>query len=247
VAGELRWEGCVNVRDVGGLPTRAGRRTLLGAVVRSDSLCRLTPAGQRSLVDYGVRTIIDLQRPEELTGPHPFAEPGSDECWPRYLNLQPAAHRDAEGDAALREARGHVELYRAAVDVHHRGFGDVCRAVATAPEGGVLLHCHAGKDRTGIVVAMLLALVGVTDDVIAADYALSYPNLVARYDEMLDERGVADPAERAAFHDARRSDAETMLATLAHLRDRHKGVDAYLRRAGLSDEELRNLRHRLLA
>jgi protein-tyrosine phosphatase len=190
--------------------------------------------------------VIDLQYPEELTGPHPFAGPGRGAGRPRYLNLVPSAGRDAAGEAARRAARGHADRYRVSVDVHQPGFGAICQAIAAAPAGVVLVHCQAGKDRTGIVVALLLALVGVADDVIAADYALSYPNLVGEYDRQLDEQGVTDPAEREAVHRARRSDPETILATLAHLRERHGGVDAYLRAAGLAPHELQALRDRLL-
>jgi protein-tyrosine phosphatase len=198
-------------------------------------------------VEYGVRTVIDLQRPEELSGPHPFAEPHSDVGRPRYLNLLPGAYRDAAGDAALRAARAHVDIYRTSLDVNQRGFAAICRAVAAAGQGGVLIHCHAGKDRTGIVVAVLLALVGIADEVIAADYALSYPNLVALCDRLLDEDAVTDPAERAEFHRVYRSDPETMLAMLVHLRERHDGAEAYLRAGGLTDDELDALRERLLA
>jgi protein-tyrosine phosphatase len=246
VSGELRWDACLNVRDVGDRPTRAGWRTRSGALVRADSLCRLTPAGRAALIDYGVRTVIDLQRPEEQIGPHPFAEASADDGRPRYLNLLPGAYRDAAGEAALRAAQGHVAIYRTSLDVHQRGFGAICRAIATADAGGVLVHCWAGKDRTGIVVAMLLALVGVADDLIAADYALSYPNMAPEYERQLDARGVAAPAERDAFHRARRSDPETILAALAHLRERHGGPAAYLRAAGLADHELDVLHDRLL-
>jgi protein-tyrosine phosphatase len=120
------------------------------------------------------------------------------------------------------------------------------RRSARAPEGGVLIHCHAGKDRTGIVVALLLSLVGVPDDAIAADYALSYPNLIPVYDALLDERGVTDPAERARLHASRRSDPETILATLAHVRERHGGPESYLLAAGLTSDDLAALRTRLL-
>lgn len=242
---ELRWDACLNVRDLGGLPTADGRRIRSGALIRADTLCRLTPDGQRALVDHGVRTIIDLQDEEEHEGPHPFAGEPRDGR-PRYLNLRPGAYRDAAGEATVRAARGHVEHYRARVDVSQRGFGEICRAIAHAPQGGVVVHCQAGKDRTGIVVALLLSLVGVGDDLIAADYALSYPKLVGVYDRMLDRQGVTDPAERDALHRARRSDPETILATLAHLRDRHGGSAAYLSAAGLADEELRALHRRLL-
>jgi len=67
----LVWEGCVNVRDLGGLPTEDGRRTRLGVVVRSDNVRRLTDDGWRALADHGVQRIVDLRFPEELADDHP--------------------------------------------------------------------------------------------------------------------------------------------------------------------------------
>jgi protein-tyrosine phosphatase len=249
---ELHWDACLNVRDLGGLPTRTGGQIRWGALVRADTLCRLTPAGQRALVAHGVRTVVDLQLPDELSGPHPFGAPDGAPSdapggeGPRYLNLALGAGRDPAVSAAIQAARTHVERYRLSVDLNRRALGAVCRAVAVAPAGGVVVHCQAGKDRTGIAVALLLALVGVDDEVIAADYALSYPNLIAQYDRELDADGVTDPEARAALHRARRSDPETMLATLAHVRERHGGPDAYLFTAGLTTEELDLLRARLI-
>jgi hypothetical protein len=66
VARVLAWEGCHNVRDVGGLPTHDGRATRFGALIRSDMLCRLTDTGQQALFDHGVRTIIDMRTPDEV-------------------------------------------------------------------------------------------------------------------------------------------------------------------------------------
>src|SRR5215213_8706915 len=73
----LDWDACFNVRDLGGYPLPDGRETRWGAVVRADTLARLTPTGCAALVDYGVQTIIDLRRPRELeTSPNRFAQPG---------------------------------------------------------------------------------------------------------------------------------------------------------------------------
>jgi protein tyrosine/serine phosphatase len=118
------------------------------------------------------------------------------------------------------------------------------RAVANAPPGGVLIHCLAGKDRTGIAVALLLALVGVDDAQIAADYALSEAGLAPELDAAL--AGAPSDEERARLvrsYDAR---PESMLSTLAHLRARHGGAEAYLARAGLSEADIQRIRERLL-
>jgi protein-tyrosine phosphatase len=108
----------------------------------------------------------------------------------------------------------------------------------------VLIHCLAGKDRTGIAVALLLGVAGVDDAQIAADYALSEAALA-------DERAAAlaaapDDEARARIERGYDASAETMLATLAHLEARHGGAEAYLVRAGLSDADLQRIRERLL-
>jgi protein-tyrosine phosphatase len=242
----LRWDACVNVRDLGGMPTRSGRPVRAGQLIRADTLCRLTPEGQRALADHGIATVIDLQGPGEQSTPHPYVGSDAVEGRPRYLNLRPRAGRDAAGDAAFQAARGHDEIYRVSLDVNQPGLGAICRAIAEAPAGGVVVHCRAGKDRTGIVVALLLALVGAPDDAIVEDYTLSYPTLIEEYERELDDQGVRDPAEREAYHRARRSDPETMVAMLAHLRERHGGAEAYLRGAGLTAAEIAALRERLL-
>ena len=120
----------------------------------------------------------------------------------------------------------------------------MARTVARAAPGGVLIHCLAGKDRTGIAVALLLGLVGVSDADIAADYALSEAALAAERVAAL----AAAPDEEARDRIARGYDsrAETMLATLAHLRARHGGAEAYLAGAGLATADMQRIRERLI-
>ena len=120
----------------------------------------------------------------------------------------------------------------------------MARAVAHAAPGGVLIHCLAGKDRTGIAVALLLGLVGVSDADIAADYALSEAALAVEQAAAL--AAAADDEARARIERGYDSRAETMLATLAHLRTHHGGAVAYLTGAGLSGADIDRIRERLL-
>jgi protein tyrosine/serine phosphatase len=119
------------------------------------------------------------------------------------------------------------------------------RGIAVAPLGGVVVHCHAGKDRTGVVIAVLLSLVGVPDETIAADYALSADQIVPLTREWLDRVTRSDD-ERAALLQRAMPRPQIILDTLAHLRDRHGGAERYLLDAGVSAEELTVLRDRLL-
>jgi protein tyrosine/serine phosphatase len=245
----LPWEGCFNVRDLGGLPTADGRRTRWGALVRGDTLCRLTPAGQDELVRHGVRTVIDLRFPPELARdpvPHPFRDGRDGVAYVSApLNAGQTPENTAEFYARYPTAQTRAELNVLDVDVNPVGIARVCATVADAAPGGVLLHCHAGKDRTGIVVAVLLALVGVADDLIAADYALSAWNLPGLTQEWLDSI-TQDPAERARLMRQAEPSPEAIQAVLDQLRTRYDGVEAYLRWGGLSDDEIAALRDRLL-
>lgn len=179
----LPWQGCFNVRDVGGYPTVDGGRTRWGALIRSDDLGRLTPEGEASLVDYGVRTIVDLRSGWELEAPHPFrpVAPPTGEATgadvPAYLNLTLRDLDDAHLDRALNASSSVAEAYCLFLDHGAASFARIARAFTDAPPGGVLVHCAAGKDRTGLIVAVLLALAGVRDDAIVADYRLTEERL----------------------------------------------------------------------
>jgi len=235
----LAWDACLNVRDLGGIVTVDGRRVRHGALIRSDQLCRLSDRGRTAFLEHGIRTVIDLRTPTEAAkDPDPiWHEHGvdhvlipqqSEQLWREF---DPIAKTRAERDAL-------------AIDRCAEQNAAMARTVARAAPGGVLIHCLAGKDRTGIAVALLLGLVGVSEADIAVDYALSEAALAAERVAAL----AAAPDEKARDRIERGYDsrAETMLATLAHLRTRHGGAEAYLARAGLSGADLQRIRERLL-
>jgi protein-tyrosine phosphatase len=235
----LAWGACLNVRDLGGLTTVDGRRVRRGALVRSDQLCRLDGGGRESLLAHGVRTVIDLRTPAE-------AERDPDPIWHEhgidYLQIpQQSEQLWREFDPI---AKTRAERDALAIDRCSEQNAAMARAVAQAAPGGVLIHCLAGKDRTGIAVALLLGLVGVPDADIAADYALSEAALASEKVAAL--AAAPDEEARGRIERGYDSRAETMLATLAHLRTRHGGAVAYLTRAGLSDADIERIRARLL-
>jgi protein tyrosine/serine phosphatase len=235
----LAWGACLNVRDLGGLATSDGRRLRRGALVRSDQLCRLDDGGRESLLAHGVRTVIDLRTPAE-------AERDPDPIWHEhgidYLQIpQQSEQLWREFDPI---AKTRAERDALAIDRCSEQNAAMARAVAQAAPGGVLIHCLAGKDRTGIAVALLLGLVGVSDADIAADYALSEAALASEKVAAL--AAAPDEEARGRIERGYDSRAETMLATLAHLRARHGGAVAYLTRAGLTATEIERIRVRLL-
>lgn len=235
----LRWQACYNVRDLGGLPLSSGGETRERVLVRADSLCRLTERGKRDLAAHGVRTVIDLRWPKEVAAePHPFANGASGEV--RYLHLPLLNDATEEG---LREAKSAAEAYARILDGCRPEFARVLDAVGAATEGAVVVHCAGGKDRTGLVAALLLALAGVPDRAIAEDYALTDVGLRPVHDEWIAK--AEDPDERARRAEQVKSRPETMLAALAHVESRYGGVEALLRGAGLGAERVDILRDRL--
>lgn len=243
----LTWDGCFNVRDLGGLETASGGRTRHGAVVRADNVRRLTDAGWQAALGYGIRRVIDLRFAGE--------SPGEDD-----------AHEDVEvvaislfGRHDPEAAKAFDDLLLGAEDIGalfavgyirtlERAPQRVAQAVAAVAdaeeEHGVLIHCFAGKDRTGIVTALLLGAVGVLDHEIASDYAASHTNLGGLFDPWV--ANARDEAERETRRRSALSPADTMEAVLTWL-DSAGGARAYLADAGLTSEQLRRLERRLVA
>jgi protein-tyrosine phosphatase len=240
----LDWEGCYNVRDLGGLPTLDGGDTRWGAVIRSDLLGRLTAKGRGALLDYGVRTIIDL-RPswEAQEAPSAFVEPTAGPDAPIYLNLPLEKYYPHVG-ALIQKAQTRAEAYCIVLDHYPDAVAEIMRTIANAPPGSVVIHCHAGKDRTGIVSALLLSLAGVPDETIAADYAVSQTRLRPLY-----EKRVTEPSdeEDLGFWSRPTATADVMRVMLAHVEGTYGGVRQYLEQAGLSSAELARLKGRLRA
>jgi protein-tyrosine phosphatase len=251
MAGEERildWEGALNARDTGGLPTADGGHIRRGALVRSDVISRLTPSGRQALIDHGVRTVVDVRTSEEIGRDvdYPFRESRVDGD-PRYVNVSFVVDLTPDEEARVRARRESAtqlgELNRMDIDVHRAGIVGIVKAVADADEGGVLIHCYAGKDRTGVSVALLLSLVGVSDEDVADDYALTMLNLEPLIMEWLDT--IEDSAERERMRELATPRREAMLETLAHVRQRHGSVEQYLLDGGVTPEQIARIRERL--
>jgi protein tyrosine/serine phosphatase len=169
----LRWDGCVNVRDLGGLPLEGGGATAYGVVVRADSLPGLTDAGRQALVDYRVSLVVDL-RGEHEEDDIPDGVPVSRVRLP----MNPRGLEAAWNWPSMREA--YLELAD-----HYRGrFAQALTTLGNA-EPPAAIHRAGGRDRTGIACGMALWLAGVEPDAIAADHALSDENWEPYNDEFL--------------------------------------------------------------
>jgi protein-tyrosine phosphatase len=232
----LEWEGCFNARDLGGLPTVEGRQTRWGAVVRSDSLDHLTTAGWSALEAHDIRTIVDLRNDEELEYE---AQARPDAITTVHVPLDDISDTDFWKYLWDEELDGTPLPHRPFLERKPERCAAAVAAVARAEPGGVVVHCGIGRDRTGIVALLLLALVGVTLEEIASDYELSNERLRPHWAGLGWEDQSAWAEERLKREGT--SARDLILATLASLGD----LDAYFRMRGLDDENLAALRVRL--
>jgi protein tyrosine/serine phosphatase len=243
----LVWEGCLNVRDLGGLPTEDGRLVRNGVVVRSDNIRRLTDTGWRALREHGVARIVDLRWPVELAEDQPrdvdievvHIPVLGEDYDPDYVS-DLDAHLQSASSAADHYAWSYLDF----LERYRERFGHAVAAVADA-DGTVVVHCVGGKDRTGLVSALLLRLVGVGLDAIGADYAESGPNLESRSTAWIAE--APDEAEQAKRMLLSNTPAEGIVRVIEEIERRYGDVAGYLRAAGVDDEQLGNLRERLVA
>jgi protein-tyrosine phosphatase len=221
----LDWDGCTNVRDLGGLPTADGRAIRRGAIVRADALDRLGAAGWAALEAHGVRTVIDLRNDDERgedVAPRPAG------LTTVHLPLDGVEDTEFWKDWHGRPEFGTPIYYRPFLDRFPDRTAAVLRTIARAEPGGVAIHCGIGRDRTGLIVILLLALAGVAPEEIARDYGLSEARITCG--------GVG-----SFYEDAGTTAAEVIAGLLAGLE-----AQAYLRAAGVTAAELAAIRARLL-
>jgi hypothetical protein len=224
---DLDWEGCANVRDLGGLVTADGRTTTVGALVRADNARRLTNAGWASAWAYGIRTVLDLRAPSESVADPP--------AHPSFAHAAISLFDHFDGDPAYRRAlidrlsaeeapEQNRALYLDALRLDAPRFAEALTAIANACPGGILVHCAQGKDRTGLFAALLLRLVDVPMELVDADYVRS-----------ADRLGFADSTPR-----------EVVDHVISVVEAEHGSVAEYFLSAGSSAADLEGVARRLL-
>ena len=231
----LKVPGLLNARELGGLPTRDGATTRVRSLLRSDDLVQLTGEGLQALADYGVRTVVDLRWPDEVAlKPHPLARSARGV---RYHQISLLASDVSEWASLSGECT--KEMWKCKVLEHTRPqLKEVLEVIASADAEPLLFHCVAGKDRTGLIAALLLALADVEPDVIAADYAASAALLADEY--LLRYSDLA----REEIFEALRCPEEGVHNMLAYLAQ-YGGAAGYLGAIGLGNATIARLRARL--
>jgi protein-tyrosine phosphatase len=237
----IAWHGTFNVRDIGGYPTHGGRHTRWRMLLRGDGYYCLTEAAGRDALRTGIRTIVDLRGDRErLERPCRFQTSSR----LQYINEPLFDADDPSYETGSGASRG--DVYRAVIDRRSAALARIFVCLGQADALPALVHCTAGKDRTGIVIALLLGLLGVQHRVIVADYALS-----TRF--LTEDLFIKDGLARAASRGISREEwyrhfpcpPELMLSLLEYVDTSYGGVRAYLMSAGLTASDINTLKARL--
>ena len=240
-APESPFPALFNFRDVGGYAAGDGRTVRRSRLYRSDSLHRIDETDRSAFTALGIRTVIDLRRPSEVE--RDGRVPDYDGLTYRHIHPEHAdwgANRF--GDSGVSLARYLADRYADLARTGTAGLAEAVGLIADSANAPVVVHCVAGKDRTGIVCALTLSVLGVPDEDVVADYALSTA-ASRRFTEWV----------RATLPDAEEppppfleSPAETMELFLAELRTGYGSVEGYLTHAGVTETQVESLRTHLL-
>lgn len=233
--------GTLNTRDLGGVPVPGHGATRLGVFYRSDVPMGLSASDKGMLHGLGLTTVIDLRQDYELERDvnDLYGQTGID-----YRNIQISRYvTESGGRPADKYDIG--AFYIAALDHAGAGFRDALDVLADA-SGAALFHCTAGKDRTGVLAALVLEHVGVARSDVIADFSLTHDRIEPLRKRLLvdaESRG-EDPREFARLLGAT---PDLITPALDHLDDRYGGATAYLRGVGVSERVLRRIREKLVS
>jgi protein-tyrosine phosphatase len=252
----LKLEGSYNVRDLGGYQTSDGRITKWRTFFRSGSMHNLTEESQSSIFKFGIRTVIDLRTSAEKTAlPNVFTDSSKlffkehniigDVPFEGYSNISAVDILEGGGEFA----EGIFQMYCTFLDKCQNQIRDTLVTLSNSGSLPAIYHCAGGKDRTGIISAMLLGNVGVSYDTIAKDYSLSAKYLMERYFE-----GVVQsprPGETPDNYTWREYEEEfcppeSMLMTLSYLDDKYGGIKEYMKSIGVDEVRINHLRDSLI-
>jgi protein-tyrosine phosphatase len=238
-------ESIFNLRELGGYATEDGRVTRWGVLLRAGNLDKASLADQSHLIAYGVGHILDLRDPwEQANYPDAFTSHAD----VLYQNLPIVGDGVLKDEASLRymeEALRLSDTYWLMMTTCQSQIKSIIEGIANRQAGCSLIHCAVGKDRTGIIAALVLAAVGVPETSIVEDYALTELQIAPVKNRLL--REAADTGRDLARLERDISAyPQTMLDIWANLRQHYGGATGYLKAIGVTDQTLQQLRGRLL-
>lgn len=261
VSAHLPLPGTSNLRDLGGLPAHDGAVTARGRLYRAEVLAldegdpvvvAYDPAHADLFRDLGVRAVFDLRSDREFESTPSAWSEATGAPARRFVFAEGGEGKDTgivqrilAGQLRAFDAEDLATFYRSTVDRAGPTFASAIEALAGEGTLPALIHCTAGKDRTGLLVALVLELLGVPREVTVADYAYTQvlrPNRVDAYAPMIREAGVDPEQVRVVFE----TPAESMRRTLLHVDEAHGGATAYLTGAGMDPGVVPALRDALL-
>lgn len=248
-------DGAVNVRDLGGLPTQDGGKTVEARLLRGDNLQELSPSDITRLVrDIGLTTVVDLRSSAELASEGPAPLDSVAGVWHAHHPVLPeegSARDPAASPLLARTGQGRPACPGDSTCGHYLGYLEdrpdqvvaALRSVAHSA-GAVLVHCAAGKDRTGVVVALALRAAGVLPEAVVADYAATGERIGAILDRLRRSRTYESDVNSQPVQ-SHRPRPETMSAFLEQMDSRHGGVVRWLADHDFGDDDLRLIRAKL--
>jgi protein-tyrosine phosphatase len=230
-----------NMREMGGYSTLEGRATAWRRFIRSDAPMFITAQDAQFLYDYGIRTVIDLRHLEESAW-QPSILSATEGI--TFHNISFTDDFSLLGNIQFCPKDHLVPVMQG----QHRA-AEVLRAMVNAEDGGVLFYCFGGKDRTGIIAALLLMLADVPVPDIMADYQVTYtyiqPKLVLRNDDIGGRPPVMGERKGKRPEHLRRTEPEWILPFIEYVNG-FGGVKDFMRSMGLMEEEIERLRERIL-
>ena len=242
----MQWSNCYNVREMGGYRTELGGHTRWRAFIRADNLGRLTPEGKDALVAYGVKTIIDLRDRREIEiSPTIKIASSNNPTSLTIINL-PLIEMDSEnGMENFDHLTSIEELYLWMLGSFQSNIAHIMKQIADSKDGTVAFYCHSGKDRTGLIAAILLDVVHVPRAVIAEDYAISSRLLELAGDTLFADFALT-PERREKLKSFMGSPPGAILTALRYVNSTYGSIVDYLLSGGMTTEHLHSIKSRFL-
>ena len=240
----LSFEGAFNFRDLGGYATADGRMVKWRTLFRADAVHRLPDAELDQLAAIGLKTVIDLRTGSEVEHGH-LHDP---ERGIQHVHLDVLGEvwkpLDLDDNADARIVLS--DLYVHMLDIGAPALSQAFRTLANADNLSAVFHCAAGKDRTGVLAAMVLSTIGVADHVIVADYAISGANMAELVERLKRDRPEALTAMNEQPSAYMAAPPEAMKRLLAHVNAEYGSMTGYVNSIGISTDVIDSLAASLL-